>query len=286
MIKLTDSKVILITLSIILLTTIQCFGGPEDIVEQKMLGCYEETIPAPQITEDALRKMDSIKIADTKEKPYSYPAIQNPVKGFYPAKFKQYPISLARWCFTEDSCLNMFIVNTGVMPDEMGRDVFEYAIYNKCDSTIYHFGGDINAFSRVSKEYLQNKFTGQQIMELLRLYINTFSIESMIYILYSPAYIDSVFDEHIRSWIGDMTGDYGKQRKRELEKSKIHVKHLAKPLVIKESKADIVIEFYTWNYNSGKLEKWRFRATRESLELFERTMVAKDVEPFNYMGTE
>jgi hypothetical protein len=275
---------------VILAVTINCYGGSFFISEQKMLGCYQVESLCSYADSLAISKLDSIKTADTKEKPNSYPNYQVPHNdsslSMYPNKFNKFPIIDGKWHFTLDSCLIMYSVYTGFTLYDAPRDVFESALYNQCNLSIYHFGGDINAFSRVVEDYLRNNYQSPHIIELLRLYINTFTDESRVYILQSSDYVDSLFNLHIYEFLGESKDDYAKKRRKDLENDRENVKKLIKNVNVNTFPGSMTLEFYTWNYSSGNLEKWKFRATKESLELIERSNIAKNIGPHIPLGLD
>ena len=60
---------------------------------------------------------------------------------------------------------------------------YRYYLFNLCDSSIYHFGGDMYRFFRVTKGYLADGIDAAKAENLLTFYINTLSVDNPYYML-------------------------------------------------------------------------------------------------------
>ena len=229
------------------------------LIEKKaLLGCQVDTDSLPEIEVVALKKIDSMKVVETLN------------------KFECFPEIWGRQFFARIPCLKSYYLWACLDVNDMPKDVYRMILFNVCDSSVYHFGGDLATFSQVMRLYLQQDLLAKEVLEVLEFYLNTLSIENPYYIVGSGDDFQRVYDEHST---GDLEKDTTFYKIWEWQRDKNLVDRFVHPPKAKKLRGGFEIEFYSWEYYDGNIEYWRFKVVAGNVELVKHAVLMERVGP-------
>jgi hypothetical protein len=233
---------------------------PLSIENKAMMGFCDDVLMDKAIDSLIVRMADSIKYAETSE------------------RFERFPRVSANWRFSEMPCVELVYLRFNLLPitPAPDRDPYMLILFNKCDSSFYHFGGGLESFTNVVKQYLANNSNPHELLRLLEFYLNTQSESNEVYIIDSVADFESICKQNViyeGEWKNSFY-DIGK-----LEKDKKLVKNVVKPAKIKKTKDGYRIEFYVYNYSDRKIEYFKFLVKRSKIEIQKRKTYFGNIGP-------
>jgi len=153
---------------------------------------------------------------------------------------------------------------------------YDWVIFNKEDSSMYHFGGNLRSFNGVFSNYLKNNYDNKNIIKLLWLYLNTLENEqNAYYIINDTSDFEKLYqiferpDREVKK--GEDTAIVNKViepiRIQNLEYEKFGIK-LNK------------ICLYTWKWPSGSIEEWHFVISKDRITIDNVKELAKHLGPW------
>lgn len=222
----------------------------------KLFGFSEDTLSDVAVENMALLKMDSILFAETD------------------SHFVDLPHIYYRYSFQDLPCIELYGIrsNKGAGTE---YNPYKEMLINKCDSSVYHYEGDLQSFSRVVSKYLETHFDNTGIINVLYLYLNTTSLKSAYYIILSRGDFERFYDDWYR---GADTSDQFIKEKR--DKNINLAKKYIKNSEIRKQDDKFNAKIYTFNAGKGRLEFWRFNVYPNKIELRDFKILAKEVRIF------
>jgi len=145
------------------------------IVDQNILGCYQESLDVIGSTDSVINKYMKSNFGD----PSHSPEFVFKIDKAY--GFKNYP------------CLKLLDIypksGTTLNWQNLRGDI----LYNLCDSTLYNFGAGISQFSRVINTNSNTLTSKPPIADIIELYLNTQGHYNNYYIIYSVDSLQSIW---------------------------------------------------------------------------------------------
>jgi len=170
----------------------------------------------------------------------------------------------------------MYHLSGGLKVYDAPEDPYQRVLFNTCDSSVYHFGGDTFRFSKVVRNYLQHWPEKDSALSLLRFYINTLELEDAYYIFKLP----SDFDDICKAWVlRDGVLDTFYYPLKIWERDKNIVSRIVEPFAYRSGRCFARIDFYSWDHTYGKIERWRVVMNGEFFQVLERREMVRDIGP-------
>ena len=223
------------------------------IIDGAMFGVAKDTLSLQDTEAIALKKIDSLKVAETSEAFYKYPSI------------------IGRYSFDDLACIKMYSLYTGTGIIGWWQDNYEKFLFNSCNVALYHFGGGAESFSAVMAPYLWIIIRQDRVLQLIDFYLNTLSVSD-------PYHIIDSFEDYVAIWETSQAKILWEDD--EIESDKNLAKDLIKPIKIRRQGLTSEVELYTWEVGYGKIEYWHFKVTRHSFEVLERTELLEEMGPY------
>lgn len=254
---LTVSRFLILIVGMLYLTQGWVLYSTIDYMQEIDLGgIYEDTLCSDELDSVAIAMLGSRKKGDIFGDEFEYTGVD------------------VRFSFSIFPCVSIY--RLGRQPVSVLTELdSDWVLFNGCDSTIHQFGlGTIIDFRRVMRSFLKDSLTESSIMELLTLYLNTRSIRAPITILTSYDDFENLFGRPGAFDAGPLYSDEERMRDRR------SVKKTLKPMRFAKSYNTYEVEFYTWCYSSGNIERWYFEVSPVSLQVFDHSVVLENVGPY------
>lgn len=225
--------------------------------EIELGGIYEDTLSSDQLESVAIAMLGSRKRGDIFGDEFEYTGLE------------------VRYSFSRFPCISIYYLDRRSSVAVLIQLDSDWVLFNRCDSTIYQFRmGTLTDFRRVMRSFLKDNLSESSIIELLTLYLNTRSIREPITILNSYEDFENLFGKPGTFDPGPLYSDEERMRDRR------SVKRILKPMRFTKSYNTYEVEFYTWCYSSGNIERWYFEVSSVSLQVFDHSVVLENVGPY------
>jgi hypothetical protein len=173
--------------------------------------------------------------------------------------------------FADLPCLKMF--STNLVPHYLDAEDGPYRqyIFNECDSSLYHFGGDTYRFHQIIKHYFDGGIDSKKLYNYFNLYLNTISVDDPYYILDSASYVNNI----LHYWWGEPvdTMDYPNSiRRNDFE----WISKNIEPLYVQQEGNLYYAKLFSWEYDYGRVELWNFIISKDFLQIINRRTIIED----------
>jgi hypothetical protein len=260
LLKMKSSFAKLIALSVLMsISSLMAQTSVSDYQLQRLglFGIYADTLSDTANEGVALNKIDSILFAETESHFVDFPHI------YYKYSFRELP------------CIKIF----GIWSNKASGsqyNPYKEMIFNICDSTIYHYGGDIESFSKTIKKYLQMHFDSVSISKILTLFLNTNSRKSAYYILNSR----NDFSKYYNEWYRDLDSSVQFHREKREKDIAIADKCVRNSVLVRKN-GIYDAQLYTYNCGKGRIEFWHFVISKDEITLKNSKVLAEDIRPLS-----
>ncbi len=177
--------------------------------------------------------------------------------------------------FDDLPCVKMYVTNLVPYVFDVDESSYRRYLFNECDSSIYHFGGDTYRYHQIMKHYFDGGIDSIKICNYFNLYLNTISVDDGFYILDSTSFINSILYQYGR---GD-TLRYPESKEKE---DICWVAENTRPPHIRTEGRYYYIRLFSWDYEYGKAEFWQFIINQEFMQIIEYRFLRDDLGPSAY----
>jgi hypothetical protein len=233
------------------------------LLDSGLFGIYRDTLSSPDAEELALEMLGSRRRGDVGGVEYEYTSVTD------------------RFSFEDIPCVSIY--HLGTSPVIFSRAILsrEWIIFNRCDSSLYVFGGSLMDFSRVFKAPLTTASDDSSIVaEILTLYVNTRSVYNPTLLLRThedfACLTQEYEDLHEDLDELDIMPPYTEEDK---QKDIRLVREKTKPMAIKKTLYGYDIIVHTWNSCTGQIEYWVFEIEPYSMKVSDHSIVLEQVGP-------
>jgi hypothetical protein len=232
------------------------------IYKSGILDCSSDSTTNEGVESYLLQKADSLKFAESGQ------------------GFKHSLEIWGRYSFDRIPCVKMYVIWAGIPYHHSFEDPYERVLFNYCDSTIYHFGGNTNTFSSVFNTALDIDLQDDYYYELIQLYLNTLSVKGSYYLIKTKDDFRRFFDNEIEK-MSHVTGvDKSAVKNRWNYDNDIKVVNgLISPMDFIRNENSVVIKVYSWASQSGDIELWWFKILPGELIVLKRELEISNVGP-------
>jgi hypothetical protein len=260
----TNFSIIAVFLTLIICVFAKsAYSSLNDIVNSRVLGCYEDTIIDRSLDGLILNKIK--RILDARGVGSNFKEVNFTIKK--------------RYMFTDLNSIRMYEIDPKmsveypVLSKNSWTDYYQQVLLNTNDSSIYYFGDKIKAFSSVIKSLLPAILANNKVAELVAAYIMASNPGKEYYVIENPANLVSGFEKYASSY----DSIYTKQ------KLAADIKLISKTTStpdIKFLNDGQEIKIFTWEQSYGEIESWIFRVNKSKIKLVKRSKIASGIGPF------
>jgi len=253
---------IFLSITLLLCAYINASSSILVLEEYKLFDCQEDSTGISEISEHVIQKIDSLMLAELGE------------------KYKGNPDIYKVYSFSEIPCVTLFKMVGGHNYNNRMRYGYQFILFNACDSSICHFGGNTLQFSNVIRSYIPKNLEEDHVIRLLNFFLNTIHEYESYYILNSVDDFIKIFI-YEGSYYGP-NGEYNYPPMKDYEKWLGHIEEIVGPIRISKEDDSLLIEFYTWLWawetvSRNKIDLWKFKVTKERIELLDRKTLIEDI---------
>jgi hypothetical protein len=179
--------------------------------------------------------------------------------------------------FGDSPCLKLCSTNFVPYINDANESCYRQYLFNECDSSVYHFGGDTYKYHQVLRSYLDQNFDSIKIYTYFNLYLNTLSVDDAYYILDSTAFVNNILSRCL--YDDDDTLRYPNS-KRDIDIKWISLN--VKPMQIIKDDDYYYVKLYSWDQIYGKVEYWSFILNKEFMQIIRHSILNNDLGPSAY----
>jgi hypothetical protein len=157
-------------------------------------------------------------------------------------------------------------------------NIYRHIIFNKGDSSIYHYGGDTFEYSQVMRNYLRSYRDSTDIMQIILFYLNTIAPDNYYHIINSAMDVNKLYNRYRPS--DDFNDSLPYSQDTEFENIKALEQVVVPTKIITECDGTRV-SLFTWEYRDGNIEKWDFIVNSEYIQIVFHKKLLTGIGPYS-----
>ena len=246
-----------------------------------VLGAEFSFPPPTQINADSLFGIQEITIRDSVLDEFIIDKIKTIRHKENGSKFVNYCHIIHEYSFRELPFLKLYLLDSGDSWPLGGSYPYNYLLFNKSDSSLYHFGGDEKTFTQVIKPTLSEVIKENRFLDLIKLYLYSLDDDNLYYALESIQAYENIWQAEIEHFKGR---PYKVDRvdPENIKNDLSSVKNIFKPILIEKGFWSTIVQIYSWEWEDGKVELWEFSISKRRFKVKSRQIILQFAGPHSW----